>query len=1055
MGEAVTEAGAISAAASFFRLQLDACAWLENITTTPTITSATTGPTALRLLTYPLSASREAGGCFIDQAVTAPIFSDRRADDRLAVSRGPGPDFSEIETRVVAQAATLLGQALNRIAARNALTQTEIALEKSLRGMQEASEAVAVLVGEREQRAELEAERRAELNGEHERALTAAGEEFVTLREKTEEFRWRLDETDKSVAVLANAASAICRIMFAATTTAAKQDKRAGGDGVAARPRGVEKTRDQLFVVVEDAARKGLQCSFARVARPTGVAASASSSQEEEPAGLGPARQVNSAFRHLYTYEKETTSDAAVLNGENTSVNVELGVPVQHCNINGERFSLSLGGKSSSQKSFSATDIFFASALTACLGTALFALHEKQCFKELVEQAENDRKARQERDDATAASNAAAARDAKERKGRTIAGVRALIFATRASETQAEVQAANARRAERHSDAFRHLLAGLEVAVVATGRNRAVLAKSVTERAAGVVPACVSAAFLSPRVNSNNRSVVFKRATSLPIEKCDGNVMFSPDPRVWAAAQGDRRDDKKGRRWAETIQKAASQAAVTGKTVFVMRENSSSTAHVNVHAAVTSDHIFCFSPVSDAFSTAMLDERRSAGLESTKENLRRPSLNTDRMADESTTANNTRQYGLRNVQNGIPFNSNVYVIAWFLCLEGEDLGTFESRDDGQLKIVASAKPTSLVDSTATKTRTPSYPLPPRVSSAIEGVVHAVGLALSARNVNSTGDYFGIDSARQSEGTPSSGIVATGSSSFSGKLSFRKEKRENIMQTASRQSDKRSRADKKLRDEDLGKLREGTSALAERVKMLERKAAELRASEARSSVALVKAKADAMTLKGELELAALERDRLCRRLGDKQEAELVGKIVRRPLVAWSSIGGNRHDEALLFSSSEPQGVVGGQKIPRLSSTGPMHGEYYGKEAWERARGRVSAAAAGRGSLGGMAIEAEKRSSSMDSSAYVEENVSDNEEGITNTSPSKVGIPLPVEHFAASGSSSEALQRMASVHARLSDSLRRGIFSNVPPESRQQSIVERKLQPYQSRGRDFVE
>lgn len=70
---------------------------------------------------------------------------------------------------------------------------------------------------------------------------------------------------------------------------------------------------------------------------------------------------------------------------------------------------------------------------------------------------------------------------------------------------------------------------------------------------------------------------------------------------------------------------------------------------------------------------------------------------------------------------------------------------------------------------------------------------------------------------------------------------------------------------------MKQLRDGTAALTDRVQTLEGRAAGLRASEARSAAALARAQADAGALRGQLHLSTLERDRLVRRLEETAEA----------------------------------------------------------------------------------------------------------------------------------------------------------------------------------------
>lgn len=176
--------------------------------------------------------------------------------------------------------------------------------------------------------------------------------------------------------------------------------------------------------------------------------------------------------------------------------------------------------------------------------------------------------------------------------------------------------------------------------------------------------------------------------------------------------------------------------------------------------------------------------------------------------------------------------------------------------------------------------TPPPTLPPCVSAAMEGVAHAVGLAVSSATA---GDDFDMIGHSRSAGFGSAngrgGLVAA---SFAGGSitmdAFRSRAGGNGLPFGGR-----SEEDTTSRDEDLARLREGTSALSGRVQTLEKRAAGLRASEARSAAALARARADAMAVKGQLQLAGLERDRLLSRL-QETEGRVVQGEGRRPLTA---------------------------------------------------------------------------------------------------------------------------------------------------------------------------
>ena len=235
MGEAVTEAGAVSAAAAFFRQNLDACAWAEEPTPPPPGTTAAS-PGAPPLLKFPMLSKKiqpAVGGLHSSDddglaahpassrgrwgsAAAAAATASAPPPLELVVSRGPGPTFSEHEIRVARYAALLLAQALARISDRAALAEAQSALEDSVQGMQEASDAVAVLVEERERRSRLEARQGADVEDKHKKEVAAAGGALERARSEAEQLRGQLDAAGESLAAVSEATGDVCRAVAAA-----------------------------------------------------------------------------------------------------------------------------------------------------------------------------------------------------------------------------------------------------------------------------------------------------------------------------------------------------------------------------------------------------------------------------------------------------------------------------------------------------------------------------------------------------------------------------------------------------------------------------------------------------------------------------------------------------------------------------------------------------------------------------------------------------------------------------------------------------------------------
>lgn len=434
MGEALTEAGAISALAAFFRQNMDACAWTEETTTPPYSTSAPPG--APPLLRFPLRSTHTnqpfrgvSRGSSGDSDSTRPAASSPGDRGRppyslhLVVSRGPGPDFSQQEARVASHAAVLLSQALASVRDRAALSDANDALEKSFRGMEEASQAVAVLVEERDQRARHEEARRTDLRELHEGAMSAAAGELEMARRAAEELQLQLSELHEAIAVVAGAAEDVCREVAAAADAPEAGDLAARGEGegsVAGAGVG------EVIAVIEGAARRALRCSYARVApaeiEPRGGAVkhrrrvwteSEALRGRHRREGFSEAR-VPKDLNEDAKGEDESQDDGA------SSEGAPLRVPIPQVGDGSasiQPLTLSVHGAAAT-KPFTDDDRRVASALAACLGTGLQALRERQRALKL-ERAE-------------AAHTADAEVEARERGDRAVAGMRALVTAAQA-----------------------------------------------------------------------------------------------------------------------------------------------------------------------------------------------------------------------------------------------------------------------------------------------------------------------------------------------------------------------------------------------------------------------------------------------------------------------------------------------------------------------------------------------------------------------------------------------------------------------------------------------
>lgn len=977
MGEAVTEAGAISAVAAFFRQRLNACAWTEEIHATTLFHSTANNerskdPTAPPLLRFNLRTFDSS--CSSDRNDEAPACGGLD----LVVSRGPGPDFSEHETRVSAQAAALLSQALSSIRSRTAFAETKTALENSFRGMEEVSAAVSILVREREEREALHSQLYADLEGEHERAMSVAGEQFRRSRAEVADLRRRLGESEESTAAVAGIAKALFRIAAADASGAAGTNH--GGVGAAATFDGA---LAEMVGLVENSARKGLRCAVARVERLSEPAAA--------PAAAGRAREVE-------TDEHERAPAAEC--GDSDASADRLRVRVPSCDAT-EPPTMLLHAEART-RAFSAGEKAAVTALAACLGTGILALRETQRRRELAEKAEADRHSRASRDRAKAAAAAAAAAEAKRRGERTVTGMRSLVANAEGCKRRADAEAAAACRAELQTDALRHLLAGLDGA----GCGHAAIAAAVAERAVAVVPACTGVVLLTPRGPGSKGS----GNTCATGGRRDASV-FSPDPRAWATAasqaagggEASRRDKHaESWGWAASIERAASDAATRGSTICVGDYGSAPDG-------AGARRVFCFSPVPTLHSSRC--DRRADVVGGNNEGERRSV--SDGLSGEGGGAELRRTAPVSFDGDG---DDPACVIAWAVSLSGL------AADDGDAFGGSFHADSSPLDSPATVVDdgTTSPRLPKGVFAAMESAVHAVRLALSA--ADSAEDAAAAARDRRAGDThPPAGM---GGHSWSGSKYTQRESRENRPSGESH---------KKSREAELKRLRQGTSALAARVRTLEKKAAGLRASEARSTVDLARARADVMAAKGELQLAALERDRLASRLGDREagrgQVQPTWERVRERPPRAARWGCNRCDavsphcqagRAAVATEADEEDLSPTNKDPcRLDRRSKQLGGVWGEEKIEDAMHTPRKVGGGTAPVNSSAAAAV-----FDGGTGVVSAIDLGKTTQETALQATAGVPE-----SAAGASSEALQRMASVHARLSDSLRRGILGGA--------------------------
>lgn len=1083
MGGTVTEAGAISAMAAFFRRNMDACAWTEEETSPPLSTTNSAPP----LLRFPLrSTHRNEPSSDIthghNRSNDSAAASSPRGRGRpsplhlvLVVSRGPGPDFSEGEARVTSHAAVLLSQALASIRDRAALSEANDALEKIFRGMQEASDAVAALVEERDRRAQHEEARRADLTRLHEGAMSAAADELEGARRVAGELRMQLAEAAEAGAVVAGGAEDVCRAVAGALGAGDVAGRRgdADGEGVGVSDDGGEGVRE-LVAVIEGAARRALRCSHARVTTTAGTEIESAGHQVWKEKGTSPERRRRENFsedsapkgpsgdpleegqqhqqhqHHAGEHNNTREEDGA------RSEEGPLRVTIPRFDGTTEPLVLSVHGPlppHPARKRFSPENRSVASALAACLGTALQALRERQRASQLARQIQANRRARAQKREAEAVHTAATEVEAREHGERAVAGMRALVSAAQASRAQAQAGESAARRARRQTDTLRHLLLRLDG--VHDKEVHAEVAGVVEEMAGRAVPGCEGAVLLTPRPGESVEKSDGRTATAAAAASrsgCHGGgVTFAPDPRAWATAAVSRaRQQESGsegewrgwnglsKRAARKVENAAAEAAITGEAVCVtidgFDEGGASDGREGV-GAPTWSRVFCFSPVVAA--VAPPSERGTVSKERAG-----PACPSGRVRATELDYEGTKAGDGEGVDDFCGTGSTPCLIAWMLCPGTGDEAYDADQDDDSAGSATLSSLTENVASSAsfaaaadaTPASPPRPPLPPHVFQAMEAVVHAVHLALSsaaATNPPARGPPERSTALHASRRQQVQGLQST-------KTTF------------SSPTSKENRRERKTRDQEMRRLREGTASLADRVQSLETRAATLRASEARSAAALARARADIGAVTGQLQLTALERDRLLRRLeeadagrGAPAAARVRGRVTQRireeqkerrvPLSARSA--GNLDGEGglRLFSGGVLAGAYQpfGDPSPTASAGGRLGMANTNRRKQIAIGGGVDASMSGvsswpleqKGLVRSDASAGERRSATGGSGGggvgVVQAEVTAPQTGSLRASP--------LSHRTADDASSAALQHMASVHARLSDSLKRGTGS----------------------------
>lgn len=1036
MGEAVTEVGAISAAAAFFRQELDACAWAERADGNDnanddgedddphsgdrcpfngqesgftrmtmrqqhqrTRSMESGAVTRLRLdipandiITAPSGARTSVAAADggnndnmdapvgLPPSTNIPYRQHGQSTLELVVSRAAGPPFSPLESALAAQAAVLLGQSIDRIRAMTKLTATELALKGALRGMEEASAAVSALVGEREERGRIEMEkeaaemalatareetRRAEAvvlekelsqrearsqmekqNEELEEALSAAeqalqraedGErEQARLRAESEALKRRLAEVLQSVGTSTGVA---VEIFKTAARSRRESSVAEAGEHVDDAHGEQNATERELIDMVEGYARTALRCCSAVVEvvasfPPTEPAVE---SKVGNAVGKSTSKGAVDEARHPPVGRDLNTGQCEHTPGHGHR-EPELRIPIpDYCHESGvEQATLSL--RSGRAGGFTLEEKDVATMLATYLGLALFVVRQVPPTKR------------------TASSPS---------------------FKKREEGTDGPAPAAAALGAERQTKALMHLLSGLHAAVSAPAaadtvgeqgegvKGCAVVAKVVADRAGAAVSGCVDAALLVVDPQREEQvNLCGIEHENVSCRNCKpGGKNAGPGvppkertkcstPSVWAEASGwgamatGSRSRHGGstagveetgkkehgmyrrakRHWLATIERAASQAAATGKSVCI-----SNVGGAGPGRASTADEIICFSPVS-LLSSARSDssQRISAGDNETpafwdkgdSDRLKQRS----RGKPEQDTDFCTRCWGQ---------GPEVPVLALTL-----RFGADSSCGDGGGGLRSKRPPGSAVRPGGAGTKL-SRKLP-TVSRAITAVTHAVSLAvnslpaaayrtptsdmddlsrhpsqhqrpssprpvrssLAARNAPAEGGLKAVGRAadvlddhdsvrceesggeheehteRQQQEQRSNEKSRTGPRRRRHTMSppTRRALRASDSQHATQRPgrvDERGKRERKLQERQ--RLHPPHAAacqlvpeqLAERVRSLERKACGLlRTSEARASTALAKARADAMAVRGELQLAALERERLLQRLTEE-------------------------------------------------------------------------------------------------------------------------------------------------------------------------------------------
>ncbi|CAM9523619.1 unnamed protein product [Ectocarpus fasciculatus] len=973
MGEAMTEAGAISAMAAFFRRGMDACAWTEELTSAVSVSSS--APGAPPLLRFPLlsadpglaigAAFGSSSNITIDDMPPSSAASSchggggrpSAVELELVVSRGPGPDFSDHETRVASHAAKLLSQALAGIHDRATFAEMKCALRESFRGMEEASEAVAVLVEERDRRAQRESKRKSELDERRAGEISAAEKELGKARREAEELRRQLEGVCSAVADVGAACGA--------------GDLAGNGDEDDAEEVGLsdESGTGKVISVVERAARDALCCSFARVLHgpPAETEAKAEHETELQEDGIAsdasplPQGQIGGRIHTPHSYPEPIGGDAEA------ALREQLQVPVPYYGSRDEPLVLSIRGDSNpTQGCFRYRGrIAVGSALAACLGTALQVLREKEHVRRL-----------KERDEVAAACASAAEAEARTRGQRAVAGMRALVAAAEVSKAQARAQAAAAKRADQQTDALQQLLSGLDKA----GRKgHAAVAETVERLASAVVPGCGGGVLLTPRRHKSDGSNI----TAAEVGG-DRRTSFSPDPRAWATAMAPRMQEavdaserfKCGKAWARTVEEAAVQAYSTGKTVCVTADFAAALSSEVCRGgrggggASRRSPVVCFSPVP-----AVLPLEPERLLVNGEDGRQGPPASSGR-----TRATELQRGGAGSVTSSGALASSVGItglLAWALRLDAVEAAC--DTDDPEGHSESSSDDVSSLTEAIPEPPSPPLPhLPPRISSAIDAVVHAVGLALCA-----------TDTAAQIHGRPERSNAFKRRRSSSRHARHVENRTHGIISSSSGPGE--TQLAKSSREEELRRLRDGTAALAERVQTLEGRAAGLRASEARSSAALARARADVGAARGELQLAELELER--ERKKNAQATPTTGNLggVEAVFGRCSSRRGERSGGVAgalrpSWASNKQAGVLGVSDTVGSSLKGWSH-----------------------------------PTSPAERVLCPHANVADTKEGETEVAATTSVSSPP---FTRSGASSAALQHITSVHARLSDSLKRG-------------------------------